>query len=112
MDITERNINEIVSFRDDPFIFEKDQGFVQMVDIIGKYGVTQPPSAFINEDGERVQGEGDQPAGKAASSTAVSDLVQAFDYAFENNMIPEIVRIREKLHSLGYDPKGNRIADV
>ena len=52
MDITERNINEIVSFRDDPFIFEKDQGFVQMVDIIGKYGVTQPPSAFINEDGE------------------------------------------------------------
>ena len=66
----------------------------------------------INEDGERVQGEGDQPAGKAASSTAVSDLVQAFDYAFENNMIPEIVRIREKLHSLGYDPKGNRIADV
>lgn len=52
MDITERNINEIVNFRDDPFIFEKDQGFVQMVDIIGKYGVTQPPSAFINEDGE------------------------------------------------------------
>lgn len=52
MDIAERNINEIVSFRDDPFIFEKDQGFIQMVDIIGKYGVTQPPSAFINEDGE------------------------------------------------------------
>ena len=52
MDIAERNINEIVSFRDDPFIFEKDQGFVQMVDIIGKYGVTQPPSAFINEYGE------------------------------------------------------------
>ena len=52
MDIAERNINEIVSFKDDPFIFEKDQGFIQMVDIIGKYGVTQPPSAFINEDGE------------------------------------------------------------
>lgn len=52
MNIVEKNINEIVSFRDDPFIFEKDQGFIQMVDIIGKYGVTQPPSAFINEDGE------------------------------------------------------------
>ena len=61
---------------------------------------------------ERVQGEGNQPTVKNASSTAVSDLVQAFDYAYQNRMIPEIVRIRDELHSMGYDPKGNRIADV
>ena len=52
MRIEEKNINELVSFRDDPFVCIKDQGFTQLTDMIDKYGVNQPPTAFINEDGE------------------------------------------------------------
>lgn len=60
-----------------------------------------------NEEGEkRVQGEGNRTT---ANSAEVSELVQAFEYAFQNNLIHEVVAIRDKLYSMGYDPKGNRI---
>ena len=59
------------------------------------------------EEGEkRVQGEEDQTT---ENSAEVSELVQAFEYAFQNNLIHEVVAIRDKLYSMGYDPKGNRI---
>ena len=59
------------------------------------------------EEGEkRVQGEEDQTT---ENSAEVSELVQAFEYAFQNNLVHEIIRIRDKLYSMGYDPNGNRI---
>ena len=60
-----------------------------------------------SEEGEkRVQGEEDQTT---ANSPIVSELVQAFEYAYQNNLVHEVVQIRDKLYSMGFDPKGNKI---
>lgn len=59
------------------------------------------------EEGEkRVQGEGNQ---STTNSPTVSELVLAFEYAYQNNLVHEVVRIRDKLYSMGFDPKGNKI---
>lgn len=52
MEIKEMNISELAGFRNDPFIQERDQGFVQLVDVIEKCGIPNPVTVFVNEDGE------------------------------------------------------------
>ena len=52
MELKEMNIGELKGFRDDPFIKENDQGFVQLIDVIEKCGIPNPLTAFVNEDGE------------------------------------------------------------